>query len=133
MQVRLPLAFRSDRNEDQEDFFQHIPRLLHFAPEWLVLIRPVTAMGYQRRHVVSNIMFVSQSEDIAQVRANGVLLTTNSGADPKVVTSMAYEGTFVKRDGVWKIQKWVVRTDTNQNYDQSNLPEGVRTSADVDD
>ena len=44
VQVRLPLAFRSDRNEDQEDFFQHIPRLLHFAPEWLVLIRPVTAL-----------------------------------------------------------------------------------------
>ena len=95
--------------------------------------RNFKAMGYQRRHVVSNIMFVSQSEDTAQVRANGVLLTTNNGVDPKVVTSMAYEGTFVKRDGVWKIQKWVVRTDTNQNYDKSNLPEGVRTSADVED
>ena len=95
--------------------------------------RNFKAMGYQRRHVVSNILFVNQSEHTAQVRANGVLLTTNSGADPKVVTTMAYEGSFVKRDGVWKIQKWVVRTDTSQNYDKSNLPEGVRTSADVED
>lgn len=95
--------------------------------------RNFKAIGDQRRHVVSNIMFVSQSEDTAQVRANGVLLTTNSGADPKVVTTMAYEGTFVKRAGVWKIRKWVVRTDTNQNYDKANLPEGVRTSPDVKD
>lgn len=95
--------------------------------------RKFKASGDQRRHVVSNIMFVSQSDDTAQVRANGGLLSTNNEMDAKVVSTMAYEGTFVKRDGVWKIQKWFVRTDTNLHFDKGSLPDGVRTSPDVQD
>jgi hypothetical protein len=62
-----------------------------------------------------------------------VLLNTNNGTDPQVVTTMAYEGTFVKRAGVWKIRKWVVRTDTDQNYNKANFPEHVHTSPEVND
>jgi ketosteroid isomerase-like protein len=86
--------------------------------------------GDQRRHVVSNILFVSQSDQTAHVRANGVLLTTNRGAGTELVTCMAYEGWFVKRDGVWKIQKWVVSGDTKQDLTQANLPSEVRITVD---
>lgn len=69
--------------------------------------------GDQRRHLVSNILFVDQSEDTAHIKANGLLLTTNNGVNPELVGGLTYEGWFVKRKGVWKISKWKVCGDTN--------------------
>lgn len=69
--------------------------------------------GDQRRHLVSNILFVDQSDEAAHIEANGLLLTTNRGGKPELVGGLTYEGWFVKREGVWKIKKWAVRGDTN--------------------
>jgi hypothetical protein len=41
--------------------------------------------GDQRRHIVSNIVFVDQSDNSAHIKANGLLLTTNKGGEPELV------------------------------------------------
>ena len=79
--------------------------------------------GVQRRHLVSNLLFVDQSDNAAHIKANGLLLTTTNGVEPEIVGGLTYEGWFVKRKGVWKIVKWVVRGDTNIEFER---PDGWR-------
>jgi hypothetical protein len=85
--------------------------------------------GIQRRHLVSNVLFVSQSEESAYVKANGLLLTTANWEAPGLVSGLTYEGWFVRHGGVWKIKRWVVRGDTKIDIE---FPEGVRVSCDAD-
>jgi len=62
--------------------------------------------GNKRRHLISNIVFLDQTDKTAHISAVGLLMNSKKGADVSVRTPLNYEGWFVKVDGVWLIEKW---------------------------
>lgn len=71
--------------------------------------------GKQRRHVMTNFAFVSQTRDSAHLKCNGVLFSTENHEETKLITTLYGEGWFVKRDGTWLIQKWIIGNDAPIN------------------
>ncbi|WP_099021498.1 nuclear transport factor 2 family protein [Mycolicibacterium palauense] len=62
--------------------------------------------GDQRRHLMSNIVFLEETDTTAHASVLGLLVNTSDGAAFTAVAALNYEGWFVKRDGVWKISRW---------------------------
>ena len=81
--------------------------------------------GKQRRHIISNILFVEQANQSARVMAKGLLLSTTRGGPAELVGGLTYEGVFIKNEGEWRIAKWTVRADTHSKLDDAG---GARVS-----
>ena len=64
----------------------------------------------QRRHVITNIYFTSDSGDAAQVVSYLVLITVKDGA-LTVLSSGMYTDDFVLDGGEWKIRKRLLELD----------------------
>jgi 3-phenylpropionate/cinnamic acid dioxygenase small subunit len=63
--------------------------------------------GNVRRHLISTTLFVEQTRDTAHTVSFGLLTNVKDGKTFSAVTNLNYEGWYVKRDGVWKIQRWI--------------------------
>jgi len=72
------------------------------------------AGGNQREHLISNIVFVEQTEDTAHTVIEALLTNTKDGKIFGGVPGINYEGWFVKsKGGVWKINRWIDAADVN--------------------
>jgi len=72
------------------------------------------AGGNQRGHLISNIVFVEQTEDTAHTVMEALLTNTKDGKILRAVPGINYEGWFVKsKGGVWKIKRWIDAADVN--------------------
>ena len=57
----------------------------------------------QRRHIMSNTMFIELTENFAHLKKYMTLLTTNSNLKTEIVSPVFYDYKFKKIDGIWKI------------------------------
>jgi len=57
----------------------------------------------QRRHIMSNTMFIELTENFAHLKKYMILLTTNSNLKTEIVSPVFYDYKFKKIDGIWKI------------------------------
>ncbi|ODA66515.1 hypothetical protein A7A08_02638 [Methyloligella halotolerans] len=92
-----------------------------FRSFWTERMKAFAKSGNRRRHLMSNILFLDQTETTAHISVVGLL--TNAKVDKpvsaaqllhngkngekfSVVTSLNYEGWLVKGAEGWKIQRW---------------------------
>ena len=57
----------------------------------------------QRRHIMSNTMFIDLTENFAHLKKYMILLTTNSNLKTEIVSPVFYDYKFKKTEGIWKI------------------------------
>ena len=57
----------------------------------------------QRRHMMANTLFLSQTNSSVDVEQYMMLITTNSKSNTEIVTPIFYKFRFEKNDGTWKI------------------------------
>ena len=69
--------------------------------------------GNRRKHLISNIMFIEQTDSTAHAVISGLITNAKDGKTFSVVSGVDYEGWFVKKDGVWLINRWNDRPDVN--------------------
>ena len=74
--------------------------------------------GNRRKHLISNIMFVEQTDSTAHAVISGLITNAKDGKTFSVVSGVDYEGWFVKKDGVWLINRWNDRPDVNFEGEQ---------------
>lgn len=71
--------------------------------------------GVQRRHRLSNIIFHEQTKSKARISVYLLLASTANKEDLSFVSTGEYSGWLVKKDGEWKISKWVAAVDKNMS------------------
>ncbi len=64
------------------------------------------AQGFQRRHLMCNVMFLEQTSTTARIAVDALLANIENKTKFSTVTTIVYEGLFEKRDGVWMITRW---------------------------
>jgi hypothetical protein len=74
--------------------------------------------GNRRKHLISNIMFIEQTDSTAHAVISGLITNAKDGKTFSVVSGVDYEGWFVKKDGVWLINRWNDRPDVNFEGEQ---------------
>ena len=57
----------------------------------------------QRRHMMSNILFIELTENYAHLKKYMTLLTTNDNLRTEIVSPVFYDYKFKKIEGIWKI------------------------------
>ena len=67
----------------------------------------------QRRHLISDVTFLEQSDSSAHVRIEGLLTNASMQLPASQVTNLNYEAWFVKQSGEWKISRWHDYPDLN--------------------
>ena len=77
-----------------------------FRTFWRDRLGNFKASGNQRRHLMSNITFLDQTDKAAHVSILGLLTNVQDGRTFTAVTSLNYEAWFEKTDGIWKIKRW---------------------------
>jgi len=77
-----------------------------FRSFWTERMKTFRTSGEQRRHLMSNILFLEQTADSAHVSVGGLLTSTKDGQHFAAVSSLNYEGWLVKRPDGWKFQRW---------------------------
>ncbi|CAN5296740.1 hypothetical protein BH09ACT8_BH09ACT8_21340 [soil metagenome] len=77
-----------------------------FRSFWRERMSAFSNSGNQRRHLMSNIVFLEQTETAVRASVVGLLTNTASGRAFSPVATLNYEGWFVKQNGVWKISRW---------------------------
>lgn len=77
-----------------------------FTKFWTDRMKTFGTSGDQRRHLMSNILFLEQTADTAHVSVGGLLTNARDGKDFAAVSSLNYEGWLVKDKDGWKIQRW---------------------------
>ncbi|MEG6509974.1 nuclear transport factor 2 family protein [Methyloligella sp. 2.7D] len=77
-----------------------------FRKFWTARMKAFAKSGNQRRHLMSNILFLDQTKDTAHVSVAGLLTNAHDGKNFSPVTSLNYEGWLVKGPEGWKIKRW---------------------------
>lgn len=77
-----------------------------FRNFWTERMKTFAKSGSRRRHLMSNILFLEQTEDTAHVSVVGLLTNAKDGKTFTPVTSLNYEGWLVKGPEGWKIERW---------------------------
>lgn len=77
-----------------------------FTKFWTDRMKTFATSGEQRRHLMSNILFLEQTVDTAHVSVGGLLTNVKDGKVFSAVSSLNYEGWLVKGKDGWKIQRW---------------------------
>ena len=65
----------------------------------------------QRRHMMSNIMFIELSENFAHLKKYMTLLTTNNNSKTEIVSPIFYDFKLKKINGIWKITHREINLD----------------------
>ncbi|MGX1499599.1 ketosteroid isomerase-like protein [Labrenzia sp. MBR-25] len=87
-----------------------------FRTFWSERMKEFSTSGNQRRHLMTNILFLDQTGDTAHVSVTGLLTNAKDGKTFTAVSSLNYEGWLVKGSDGWKIQRW-------QDFPDSPVPE----------
>jgi SnoaL-like domain len=69
------------------------------------------AENHQRRHALNSIWFTSQDASEATGRCYFQVFAIRDGGAPVPEVTGYYEFTAVKRDGVWRFGRWVLKDD----------------------
>ena len=77
-----------------------------FRTFWRERMKQFSSSGNQRRHLMSNILFLEQTADTAHVSVAGHLTNAKDGKTFTAVSSLNYEGWLVKGPEGWKIKRW---------------------------
>ncbi|MFM1987959.1 MAG: hypothetical protein RJA99_916 [Pseudomonadota bacterium] len=77
-----------------------------FRKFWRDRLATFKASGNQRRHLMSNITFLEQSDTTVHASVVGLLTNVEDRRTFSVATSLNYEAWFEKEGGVWKIKRW---------------------------
>ncbi|WP_116133374.1 nuclear transport factor 2 family protein [Tropicimonas sp. IMCC34043] len=77
-----------------------------FRTFWTERMKEFSSSGNQRRHLMTNILFLGQTADTAHVSVTGLLTNATNGKTFAAVSSLNYEGWLVKGSDGWKIQRW---------------------------
>ena len=77
-----------------------------FRTFWRERMQQFSTSGNQRRHLMSNILFLQQTADTAHVSVAGLLTNAKDGKTFTAVSSLNYEGWLVKGPEGWKIKRW---------------------------
>ena len=77
-----------------------------FRTFWRERMQQFSTSGNQRRHLMSNILFLEQTADTAHVSVAGLLTNAKDGKTFTAVSSLNYEGWLVKGPEGWKIKRW---------------------------
>lgn len=77
-----------------------------FRAFWRERMKAFSTSGNMRRHLMSNIVVLEQTEDTAHVSVVGLLTNVSDGRTFSAVSSLNYEGWLVKGPDGWKIQRW---------------------------
>jgi ketosteroid isomerase-like protein len=77
-----------------------------FRKFWSERMKDFSTSGNQRRHLMSNILFLDQTADTAHVSVTGLLTNAKDGKTFTAVSSLNYEGWLKKGPDGWKIQRW---------------------------
>ncbi|WP_288990882.1 nuclear transport factor 2 family protein [uncultured Sphingopyxis sp.] len=77
-----------------------------FRTFWSERMKEFSTSGNQRRHLMTNILFLDQTGDTAHVSVTGLLTNAKDGKTFTAVSSLNYEGWLVKGSDGWKIQRW---------------------------
>lgn len=77
-----------------------------FRTFWRERMQQFSTSGNQRRHLMSNILFLQQTADTAHVSVAGLLTNAKDGKTFTAVSSLNYEGWLVKGPNGWKIKRW---------------------------
>ena len=77
-----------------------------FRTFWRERMQQFSTSGNQRRHLMSNILFLQQTADTAHVSVAGLLTNAKDGKTFTAVSSLNYEGWLVKGPDGWKIKRW---------------------------
>ncbi|WP_349361276.1 nuclear transport factor 2 family protein [Stappia sp.] len=77
-----------------------------FRTFWRKRMQQFSKSGNQRRHLMSNILFLEQTADTAHVSVAGLLTNARDGKVFTAVSSLNYEGWLVKEANGWKIRRW---------------------------
>ncbi len=88
-----------------------------FRTFWRDRLTNFKTSGNQRRHLMSNITFLDESENTAHVSIVGLLTNVKDGKTFTVSSSLNYEAWFEKTAGVWKIKEWHDFPDANPEAD----------------
>lgn len=72
------------------------------------------AENNQRRHALNSFWFSSQSASEATGRCYVQVFAIKDGGSPAPDLTGCYEFTAVKRDGVWRLSRWIVAMDQTQ-------------------
>jgi hypothetical protein len=84
-----------------------------FRSFWRTRFGDFERSGNRRKHLISNILFVEQTDSTAHAVIAGLITNARDGKVFTVVSGVDYEGWFVKHDGVWLITRWNDRPDVN--------------------
>lgn len=83
-----------------------------FRSFWRSRFAEFQRSGNLRKHLICNIVFVEQTDFFAHAIISGLITNSKDGKVFSTVSGVDYEGWFVKRDGVWYIDRWDDRPDT---------------------
>ena len=84
-----------------------------FRSFWRTRFGEFERSGNRRKHLISNILFVEQTDSTAHAVISGLITNAKDGKTFTVVSGVDYEGWFVKQGGVWRIKRWNDRPDVN--------------------
>ncbi|MEJ8573797.1 nuclear transport factor 2 family protein [Microbaculum marinum] len=77
-----------------------------FRSFWTERLKTFGASGNVRRHLMSNIVFLDQTDTTAHVSVVGLLTNAKDARTFSAVTSLNYEGWLTKGPDGWKISRW---------------------------
>lgn len=77
-----------------------------FRSFWRERMQEFSTSGNQRRHLMSNILFLDQTAETAHISVAGLLTNAKDGKSFTAVSSLNYEGWLVKGPDGWKIRRW---------------------------
>ena len=77
-----------------------------FRSFWTERMAAFRSSGEQRRHLMTNILFLDETADTAHVSVAGLLTSTKDGKTFAAVSSLNYEGWLVKGPQGWKFKRW---------------------------
>ncbi|MCP9787201.1 nuclear transport factor 2 family protein [Cyanobium sp. N5-Cardenillas] len=84
-----------------------------FRSFWRTRFGDFERSGNRRKHLISNILFVEQTDSTSHAVISGLITNAKDGKTFSVVSGVDYEGWFVKKDVAWLINRWNDRPDVS--------------------
>lgn len=77
-----------------------------FRKFWIERGEQFKLSGNKRRHLMSNLVFIEETDTSAHLSIIGLLVNVKDKSEMSVISPLNYEGWFLKKNGVWKIKRW---------------------------